>query len=178
MRFCNSITAKVLVWLAGVLVPLESLPLTACNCADASVRATKLETAPVVGSPVAACPHCKAESRARHSCCGSAAALSASHGSCCCCCCGTGSTCCCCSKGAGHSNGGTCRCAKNGCVPPTAPLSSNSRTDNTKSRLAVSSGTVATVVVPSRVFAQTAGQPSLPGCTSLERLSTLCRLVL
>ena len=32
MRLFNGITAKVLVWLAAILVPAESLPLMACGC--------------------------------------------------------------------------------------------------------------------------------------------------
>jgi hypothetical protein len=59
-------------------------------------------------------------------------------------------------------------------------MPTNSRTDNTKSSLGSSSGTVATVsvVVPSLVLVQAAQQPSLIACTSLERLNALCRLII
>ena len=64
--------------------------------------------------------------------------------------------------------------------PCADPLPGDSRTDNTKSSLSLASDTVATVavVVPPVALAQAAQQSFLPGSTSLERLSTLCRLVI
>ena len=60
MRFCDSITAKVFVWLAAILVPAETLPAS-CDCGT----------------------HCppRAASAAQHRCC------CRGKGKCCCCCC-------------------------------------------------------------------------------------------
>ncbi|MHB1035104.1 MAG: hypothetical protein ACYC35_19785 [Pirellulales bacterium] len=118
-------------------------------------------------APAAKCPHCKAGSQTRRSCCVIAAA--ANHGNCC----GTGQTCCC------GKSAGTCQCAKHGSAPAPAGLPNDTRTDNVKSS-PVSCLDVATtlVVVPSMVLARAAQQPSPLGSTSLERLTTLCRLVI
>jgi hypothetical protein len=174
MRFSNSITAKVLVWLAAILVPAQTLPLMACDCGSHSPRSMAVKADRADAAPAAKCPHCTSGSRPRHSCCGGTAASSGQHGSCC----GAKGSCCC--KGGLGSHGGPCLCSVNKSAPAPDPLPSNSRTDNTKSSLGSSSDTVATVavVVPSVVLAQAAQQPSLLGSTSLERLSTLCRLVI
>ena len=58
MQLCSSMTGKVLVWLAAILVPAESLPLMACNCADQPAQAPKPGFAPAKAAPVATCPHC------------------------------------------------------------------------------------------------------------------------
>jgi hypothetical protein len=174
MRFYNRMTAKVLVWLAAILVPAESLPLMACGCGSQSPRRAAVKPARADATPAAKCPHCTGGSQPRHSCCGATAASSPQRGSCC----GANGSCCC--KGGLGSQGGLCQCSANKSAPAPDPLPNDSRTDNTKSSLGSSSDTVAAVavVVQSAVLAQAAQQPSLLGSTSLERLSTLCRLVI
>lgn len=173
MGLCQNITAKALVWLAAILVPVDALPLVACDCGNGSPQSAALKSARTDASPATKCPHCAARSRAEHSCCGTAE-YSAQHK---CCCCGNGPCHCCC-KGKMGSHGGPCQCAANKPAQEPASLPSNSRTENTKSSLGSSSDTVVTVVaVPSVVLALAAQQPSRSASTSLERLSTLCRLV-
>jgi hypothetical protein len=174
MEFCNSITAKVLVWLAAILVPVEALPLGACDCGSPSPQSATLKSGLADAAPAAKCPHCAARLRAQHSCCGGTAVSSAEHK---CCCCGDGPCHCSC-KGKMGSHGSPCQCAANKSAPAPAPLPSNSRTDNTKSSLGSSSDTTVAVVISSVVLASAAQQPSLLACTSLERLNTLCRLVI
>lgn len=175
MPFCNSITAKVLVWLAAILVPVETLPAMGCDCGSHSPGSAVAKSVRADAAPAARCPHCTSRSRPGHSCCGTAAS-SAQHGRCC----GGSGSCCCCCKGGPGSHGGPCQCAANKSAPAPDPLPDNSRTENTKSSLGSSSDTVTTiaVLVSSLVLAQAAQQPSLLACTSLERLSTLCRLVI
>ena len=172
MRFCESITAKVLVWLAAILVPVESLPVMACDCGSHSLGTSAVNAAHADAAPVAKCPHCASRERARHSCCGDAAVSSAQP---CCCCGGNGPCHCCCCK-----HGGQCHCAANKSAPAPDPLPSNSRTDNTKSSLATSSlGGMATVavLVPSAALTRGDQQPTLLCSSAPERLSILCRLV-
>jgi hypothetical protein len=172
VRFQNSITARVIVSLAALLVPAESLPMMACNCESHSSPATKAKSALVGVAAGAKCPHCTGASRPQHSCCGGTAASSSRHAGCC----GGKGSCCCCCKGGSGSHGGQCQCSVN--KPAPDPLPSDSRTVNTKSSISSSPNTVATVViVPSVDLALAARQPSRSASTSLERLSTLCRLV-
>ena len=175
MRFCNTITAKILVWLAAILVPAEALPMMACDCGNHSPQPAALKSGRADAAPAAKCAHCATRLRTQPSC-GGTAVSSAQHK----CCCGDGPCHCCCSNGGLGSHGGPCRCAANKSVPAPDPLPSNSRTDNTKSSLGSSSGIVATVavLVSSRVLAHSAQQPCLLACTSLERLSALCRLII
>ena len=179
MRFCNRITVKALVWLAAILVPVETLPAMACDCGSRSPRSVASKSGRANVAPAAKSPRGPARSQPRHSCCGSAAESPALQGSCC----GAkGSSCCCrcCCTGGPRSQGGLCQCSAHKSVPAPDPLPGSSRTENTKSSLCPSSGTMATVavVVPSPVVAQAAQQPSVLGATSLERLTTLCRLVI
>lgn len=176
VQLYESITAKVIVWIAGVLVPAQSLPVMACGCGSHLPRSTALKSGRMEDAPAAKCLHCATRSQPRHSCCGGTAESSQQQGSCCG---GNGASCCCC-KGGSASHGAPCQCSTNHSVPAPDPLPSNSQTDNTKSSLGSPSDTVATVVkvVPSAVLAEAAQQSSLLGSTSLERLSTLCRLVI
>ena len=178
VRFLNSISAKVVVWLAAVLVPAETLPLMACDCGSHSPRPTQTGLGCTAAASVTACQHCNVGSRARHSCCGSAAASSASPGSCC----AAKGSCSCCSKDGARSPGGPCQCSANDSAPaPAAPLPGDSRTDNTKSSVSTSSFgglTAVVILVPSAAAARADQQPTLLGSTVPERLSVLCRLVI
>src|SRR3990170_6743070 len=116
MRLCNSITAKVLVWLAAILVPAETLPLMACDCGghcpqSMAVTADRANAALAVG-----CPHCTGGWRPRHSCCGGTAASPTQHGNCCD---ANGS---CCGRGGLGSHGSPYRCSANKSVPAPDPL--------------------------------------------------------
>ncbi len=170
MRLCQSITAKVFVWLAAILVPVEALPVMACDCGSQSVSTKAKSTQ---AAHAAKCPHCAAGSRPRRSCCGGTATSSGPKGSCC----GSKGSCCCCKGGSG-SHGGPCQCSVNKSPPAPDPLPTDSRTNNTKTSLDSASDTVVTVVVVApMLLAQAAQQSSRSASTSLERLSTLCRLV-
>lgn len=167
MRFANSITAKVVVWLAGLLVPVETLPLMACDCGS-----TPKPTPTAVCHTTPACPHCSRRNRATRPCCQRVAASSPR-------CCGGTASCCCC-KGRASSEGSSCQCTKGSPAPTQAPLSNDSRTDNGKSLSSASACAVvaasSAVVLPSPQL-QRNHQQAIFGSTSLERLSTLCRLV-
>jgi len=175
MHFSDSITARIFVWLAAVFVPVDALPLLACDCGSHSPQTGTLKSGLADASPAAKCPHCAVRSQPARSCCGAAAASSAQHR---CCCCGSG-PCHGSGKGKVGSHGEPCRCAANKSGPDPAPLPGNSRPESTKGPLGSSLNSVTTVavLVPSMVPARVARQPSHVACTSLERLSALCRLI-
>ena len=176
MRFCNSITAKVLVWLASVLVPAQTMPLMACACGNQPQGPAKVESGRVDAVSAATCPHCTGTSPVRRSCCDSATARSACHGTCC----AAKGSCSCCCQGGARPEGSSCQCSKSGSTPAPDPLSNDSRTDNTKSSSASSvhgPATVAVVVAPA-ALAHSHQQPTLLGSSAPERLSLLCRLVI
>ena len=165
MRFSNSITARVVVWLAGLLVPLETLPLMACDCGS-----IPKPTPTAVSHTTPACPHCSRGNRATRPCC--QRAVTSSHR---CCCCGAAS--CCCMKGT-HSAVNPCQCASNSSAPTPAPISNDSQTDHSKAAAAscavVAAG--ASVIPPSPQL-HSNHHGAFIGSTTLKRLSTLCRLV-
>ncbi len=175
MQFCNSITAKALVWLAAILLPAETLPSMACGCRCRTSPPAALKSSPADAPPAAKCSHCAAGSRTRHSCCGGIAASSAQNATCC----KSKGSCCCCKSGQG-SHGSPCQCwvSKS---PAPAPLPNHSRTQNTKSSLAASSAaglSTAVVLVPAAAPARAEHQPALHCSSAPERLSILCRLVI
>lgn len=180
MRFCNSITAKVLVWLAAISVPAQALPAMACDCGSHSPRRAEVKpgkSGRADAAPAAKCPHCSGGSRPRHSCCGGTAASSTQHGSCC----GAMGSCCGCCKGGLGSHGSPCQCSTNKSTPAPDPLPSDSRTDTTKSSLSTSSlGGMASVAIlaPPAALAHADQQPTFLGSSAPERLSILCRLVI
>ena len=176
VQFCNSITAKVLVWLAGVLVPAQTMPLMACACGSQSQGSAKLESGRVDAASAATCPHCTGRSPVRRSCCASATARSARHGTSC----GAKGSCSCGGQDGARSPGGSCQCSKSRSAPAPVPASNGSRTDNTKSSSASSvygPTTVAIVAAPA-ALAHAHQQPTLLGSSAPERLSLLCRLVI
>lgn len=176
VQFCNSITAKVLVWLAGVLVPAQTMPLMACACGSQSQGSAKLESGRADAASAATCPHCTGRSPVRRSCCASAAARSARHGTCC----AAKGSCSCCCQGGANSQGSSCQCSKGGSTPARDPLSNDSRTENTKSFSASSvyGPTSVAIVVAPAALARAHQPPTLLGSSAPERLSLLCRLVI
>jgi hypothetical protein len=171
--YANNFITKVLVWLAALLVPVETLPVMACDCGGHSSQSTGLFPSRTDARPTAKCPRCAARSQGRHSCCGGKATTSNQQGSCC----KARGSCCCCKSGNG---GGQCMCSANKSAPVPDPLQNNSRTNNTKTSLSASTDLVIAVpvVVPPLLIARAACQPSFFASTSLERLSALCRLVI
>jgi hypothetical protein len=171
MRLFNGITAKVLVWLAAILVPADALPLMACGCGSHAPGSACRADA----RPAAKCPHCNSTSRPQKSCCGSTAVASTEQGSCC----GAKGSCCCC-KGTLGSEGSLCLCAVKKSAPASAPLPGNSRTDNTKSVSTCSFGGLAAAMVLVRPTtpARADQQATLLCSSAPERLSILCRLVI
>jgi hypothetical protein len=175
VRFLNSITAKVIVWLAAVLVPAETLPRMVCACGNHAPGPSQAAVGCAGAGSVAACPHCNVAERSPHSCCGSSAASHARSD----CCAAQGACSCCCTSGA-HSDGTSCQCARDDSAPAPAPLPGDSRTDTTKSSVSVSSFTGPTAVVlpvPS-ADARADQHPAFLGSSAPERLSVLCRLVI
>lgn len=176
---CNSITARVIVWIAVVLIPARALPVMACDCLSYLASPAQADAVGNDTTSVAACPHCRARARLKHSCCKSKSVnvskqrttSCGARASSACCCGGLDGTC---------THGASCHCSAKGSVPAPAPLPSDSRTDNTKLSSASPSDAVTTVVVaPSTSLTRQAAQrPSLLGATPLERLTTLCRLVI
>ena len=157
MHVFNSISAKAVVWLAAILVPMEAMPMKACDCGSQSA----LEKANV-GSRT-------------HHCCGGKAA-SAIHGNCCCC---AEGPCHCRCKDKHGLHRSSCQCTASNSAPDPAPLPINSRTGNTKVSLASFLDTLITVacVAPSSARPNAGLPPSRIVSTSLERLCELCRLV-
>lgn len=177
MQFHKTIAARVLVWLAAVLVPVEAMPLTACNCGSHSAPSTEVHVGCSVAASVPVCPNCVGESRNEPSCCGRSADDSSRRG-----CCGrtkASGSCCCegqCSQGV------SCHCSANHAAPASNPIPNESPADGSKSSLSTSpfaSVTSAAVVVPPRVLAgRREGPASFLGSTAPERLNVLCRLVI
>jgi hypothetical protein len=175
MRLFNTITAKIFVWLAAVLVPAETLPVVACNCGNHTPREMGVRSARAEAAPAAKCPHCTSKTRPQHSSGGAVAASSAQRGSCC----GAKGSCCC--KGGLGSHGGPCQCAQKKSAPAPDPLPSDSRTNNTKSSVTASACggmAVVAVLVPTAIAAHAEQQSAFHGSSAPERLSILCRLVL
>ena len=175
MRLYNSITAKVLVCLAGALFPVETVPAMACNCGG---RPGGLTGADHDVAEAATVPGCHVgRLRTPHSCCDSPAIGLALRGSCC----GADCSCSCCRNGGARSQGSSCQCVHNGSPSAPDPLPSDSRTDSTK-RLLTSApcrGLTAVVNIVPRVVLARADQRSASfGSSAPERLSVLCRLVI
>lgn len=177
VQFHKTIAARVLVWLAAVLVPVEAMPLTVCNCDSHSVQPVESHVGCSGAAPVAVCPNCVGESRTEPSCCGKSADQSSKNdrcdrtrvsGSCSC-------------EGQ-CSHGASCDCAANHASPASNPISNQSPADGSKVSLSASpfaGGTTAAVVVPPSVLAGMGERPtSSIGSTAPERLSVLCRLVI
>jgi hypothetical protein len=174
MRFCNSITAQVLVWLAALFVPVQALHATACGCRSHSTRSREAKSAGADVAPAAKCSHCTGGSRPQNSCCGSATASSEQGGRAC----DANGSCCCCKGGPG-SQGSNCQCSANNSAPAPDPLPGTSQTDDAKSLTTASCGglTVA-VFVPPTGPAYADERSTLLCFSAPERLSVLCRLVI
>jgi hypothetical protein len=147
MTFRKNITVRVLVWLTALLLPAEAMPGYNCGCMTNGAAAVQVHARP---------------------CCGKAGKR---------CCCGKvkGLGCCCCSKGKNRS-ASSCQCAKGGPARDQAPASTSQ--DGTAKTLAaahVSPALAADAI--SAVPPPATHLLFLPAQTSLERLSTLCRLV-
>lgn len=177
MRFCNNIIAKVLAWLACLLVPAESLPLMTCDCGNQSSQPVKAEHHSAEATPVATCPHCNRGPRILKACCRSGVAISAQRGSCCG---ANGTRSCCCCKGGKCSHNNLCLCSQNGSAPTPVPMSSDSHPGSTKSLDSYLFGgpVSVVVVVQSETSAFTDPKPMLLGSNVIDRLSILCRLVI
>lgn len=171
MRFFHCLATRIVVGLAAVLVPAQSLPLTACGCGSHSAEPAEAETRCLH------CPHCSARARSSDSCCQEATTASTFHGGCG----ATGPSSCCAQGSTAASPSGVCLCSAGHSVPTPDPSPGDSRTNNTKSPSLESSiaGTaVATVLIPSAVSSRADQQSLALGLTAPERLSILCRLVI
>ena len=174
MRFCDNITARVLVWLSAILVPVETAPSAACNCGSRALCSAAVRPDRADLASAAKCPHCIRESQPRRTCCNGASGSSAQPGSCC----GAAGSCCC--KGGSCSRGGLCQCSQHKSVPAPDPLPSGSRTDDAKS-LTISANpglvTVAILIPPAATTCAN-HQPMSLGSSVPERLSVLCRFLI
>lgn len=175
MGSLNNIAAKALVWLAALLIPAETMPLAGCACGS---NPGKLAPGSTSGckqkGPAASCPHCQAKLKSESACCKARGVEAASHsaGGCC----GTKATCCC-SKGTA-TKGLECLCSASHPVPTPAPVPNDSPSDSAKSLTASVVATVLAGVALPGVQSRAVEPSSLSGKTSLERLSTLGRLVI
>jgi hypothetical protein len=145
----KNIAVRALVWLIALLVPAEAMPMPGCGCG---------------GKPSQQLP-------VSRKCCGKSA-----KGCCCSAKAKAAGNCCCCRKGARNS-AGNCQCAKNDSAPVQAPGQSQSPTDSVKLLASTAMPWAVDLPVPAAVRPPTIGQPSFADQTSLERLSSLCRLV-
>lgn len=147
----NSIAVRFLVWVAALLIPAEAMPMLGCGCAG--------------GGAVAADPVRKA------SCCRKGTAQ--------CCCQGKSQSlqgCCCCPSGKSSPTSG-CRCAKNHSAPTPAPGPNNTQTETAKTLASAHASPAIHAIATTVVGSLDIHFLSLPGQTSLERLNSLCRLV-
>lgn len=170
-------TVKGIVWLAALLVPVETLPLMACNCQarpqDGAVSGD-VRTDLVAGGSTA-CPHCT-EVPAQPPCCRGCSESASDSGNGC----GVSGSCCGQSETGSPSCGGQCQCSANRAAPAPMPLSGNPQTENTKTSLSVASlscASVATTLVPA-VLAHSDQHVAALVSSASERLSILCRLVI
>lgn len=175
MQFCNGTIAKVLVWLAAILVPAEALPSMACDCGSRSSQLAEAKSGQANTSHAAKCPHCTSRLSRQRSCCREGGF--ATHGSCC----GAKSACSCCKGGQG-SHAGMCQCAASKSTPVSVPVPGNSRTDeNAKSSAAATclgGLTTFAALAPPAASAGAEHQPAQHCLRVCERLSILCRLVI
>ena len=170
----NNIAVRAVVWLAALLIPAEALPMADCGCGG---NCSKQSVATIACKPLDAasgCPCCRARLRSQHACCQARGVTAADHRAGCC---GGRTTCCCCSKNAA-TKGQQCHCSQSHSVPAPVPAPGSSQPNGANSsNSSVAVAAVDLVGLPV-VQSRAAESFSLSGLTSLERLSTLCRLVI
>ena len=166
MAFCRTITAKLLVWLAAILVPAGAMPLKACNCGNSASGAAKC------GASASKCRCSSGRAKNGRACCSRSIANRKG-------CCAQKSTCGCCKDKSGSH--GPCLCSLDKDAPAPAPAPNSSETETAKSLFVSACGmstTLIPVVVPSQNLARAVLQPVFAGLTTLDRLGALCRLVI
>jgi hypothetical protein len=143
----SSIAVRTLVWLTAILLPAEAMTVYSCGCA--------------AGDTVVV------QSRVRQ-CCGKAGKR---------CCCGKvkGQGGCCCCKGKSGSIS-SCQCAKGGPAHDQAP-STNAKNQTAKTLVAAHAAPAADSQVVCLDPPTAVHLLFMPAQSSMERLSTLCRLV-
>lgn len=178
MRFFDSITSRVIVWLAAILIPVAAQPSATCGCGGHSWRSEMVCGQKNANAPPK-CPHCTVHVQPRPSCCHDSAGEKERSS----CCstrqrCSTGQACCC--LGGTNSGGKTCQCSKNQTAPAPAPLPTDSRPHDTTSwAMAFGGGPANMAVVFPPAFAIGADQrPVNLGSSVPERLSVLCRFLI
>jgi hypothetical protein len=185
MVFFKGIAARILVWLAAVLVPADSLSLLACDCGGRQPALPRSRTVASERAPGVRCAKCRGAAKVERRCRRelSAASSSGRGGACC----GNrqGSCACCQGQGQGQGRAGTkptsCLCAAGDSAPTPGPVPGDSRPDESKpSYSASSAATVASLATIERPSAPARfeGASLLGGPTALARLSALCRFVL
>jgi hypothetical protein len=180
MRLFENTYAKIIIWLAAVLLPAETMPLMACTCGSHSQRAVQAGAGSTAGAPVAACSRCTSGSRPQNACCGAKTKVSEHPEGCCGAKTPTAPTTCRC-QGAAGSHGSVCQCSAKSTAPAPAPMPGNSRPDSTKSSMGASTccGLTAVVaIVPSASQLSADQSPAILTARQLDRLSVLCRLMI
>jgi hypothetical protein len=175
VQFSNRITSRVLIWLASLLVPAQSMPLTACGCGNEPQRQVGSGIGRADAAPATSCPCCTGRSTARRSCCTGTATHSARRATCCA---ERGKSSAC--GGGAHSPETSCHCSHSSPAPVPVPVPNDSRTDKSKSSsTSPFQGTmVLAVVVADASSARDSFQPVLFGPSAPERLSLICRLII
>jgi len=166
MLTAYSFTGKVIVWLIAIMVPVQSLPLLACDCGGSTSSVAKSAD---IRSTIAKCPGRFSRDRVAHPCCARRALAATACG-----CCGLET--CCCHRGS-NNPGGECHCSTKNSIPVPNPAPLDSRVDCGKLLLAADCQMATTAMPLVASFAHRAPQVPVSGQTALERLSTLCRLV-
>jgi hypothetical protein len=175
VQFSNRITSRAFVWLASLLVPAQSMPLTACGCGNEPQRQVGTEIRRTDAAPATSCRCCGSGSMARRSCCTGTVPHSARRGACCA---ERGKSSGC--SGGAHSPGTSCHCSKSRPAPVPVPVPNDTSTDKGKSSSSspFQGPMVLAVVVADASSGRDSFQPVLSGPSAPERLSLFCRLVI
>jgi len=157
MSSVRTIFAKGMIWAVALLIPVEAIPKVGCTCAQAGATTSFAREAP-------RCPHCATRDKTQRGGCNQSGNHQQGPAGCCC-----------------HQKNTLasedCRCGMAETPTPNLPASNNLSDVETKG-VAFCAVLMTAVVdcLPIPVFTTEQHVPT--SSTSLERLSTLCRLVI
>lgn len=165
----RNITARTLIWLAAIALPVQTLPAASCGCSGSTTSCNKAEG-------TSGC--CCSQEKVRQGRCCCSRKLAASRGSCC-----SGNrqvttTGYCCSQGeSGCTCGVTCRCGTTKQPTPAAPPVENNSSDSL-AYVSHSASPAATADQPKATRRQDDSSSVSDALAALDRCVSLCRFVL
>ena len=159
MSMTRNITARTLIWLTAILVPVQGLPAASCGCTGGK-RCCEEEQSQ------SCC--CSAEKVWEGTCCCARLRAEASQSCCCKSHCGQESSCTC---------GINCQCGKTKQQEPATPPAENNQAEKVASD-SLTTSCVATVYQPQTTQQRQDTSAALDAIASLDRCASLCRFTL